>query len=223
VTALRRGRALAFVGLLASALLASCYTPEPIPTLLGGTAPAPLSFARLPVSGSELPYDPEAWNDAGVCLGYDPSFVQCSTNCYAYALDHRQGSPYGTTLQPGQLSGYQMTAADVTAERIIELSQADAQAAGYTFQEVDHDQACPTGSYKVALVIDPVYPDYHWYRQNPDGTWSGKSGLTEVTNLDASGQVILDPAAADRNYIPRGWDLNYTEFAGYFCVEVEGR
>jgi len=207
------------LGLALSLLLASCFTPEPIPTLVSETVAPPLVLGDLPLSGSEPAYEPGLWNDAeGQCVWPDASLVECSTNCYAYALDDRTPLPHGTTLQPGQMSGYQMTTADVSVNRIIELARADAEASGRLFEDVARDEACPAGTYKIALVVDPEYPDYHWYRQNPNGTWSGKSGLTPVTDVDASGQVIWDPAAADRNYIPRGWDLNYTDFGGYFCV-----
>ncbi len=59
--------------------------------------------------------------------------------------------------------------------------------------------------------------DYHWYRQNPDGTWSHKMGRTEVTNLDASGILILDPQNCDRNYEDTS-GCNYSTFVGYFYV-----
>ena len=73
------------------------------------------------------------------------------------------------------------------------------------------------GYYKIALVIDNDgnRQDFHWYRQNPDGTWSHKRGQGIVNNLDASGKIIYDPATADRNYSN---DCNYTVFAGYYMV-----
>jgi len=119
------------------------------------------------VSGFELNYEPDLWNDAGI--------VQNSTNCYAYALDRRTGFPEGHKLQPGELSG------------------------------------TPLAS--LALVVDPGV-DYHWHRQNPDGTWSHKPGHSEVTDLDAAGNTVLDPATADRDY---GF-INYSEFGEYFCT-----
>ena len=77
---------------------------------------------------------------------------------------------------------------------------------------------CSSGSYKVALVLDLSVPnlDYHWYRQNPDGTWSHKRGSTEVINYDASNNIIVDPEIADRNYTGSG--LNYSIFVGFFEV-----
>jgi len=54
------------------------------------------------------------------------------------------------------------------------------------------------GSYKIALIVGNF--DYHWLRQNPEGSWSHKRGLTEVINYDAKGQVIYDPSTANFNY-----------------------
>ena len=175
------------------------FTPEPIPQPFPQDAP-------LPVSGFELDYEPALWNDAGI--------VQNSTNCYSYALDRRAGFPEGHKLQPGELSGTPLaTLADVDVERIKELVLADAEAAGFTFEEVTAEATCPNGTYKVALVVDPGV-DYHWYRQNPDGSWSHKPGHGEVTDVDAAGNTVLDPATADRDY---GF-INYSEFGGYFCT-----
>lgn len=42
--------------------------------------------------------------------------------------------------------------------------------------------------------------DFHWYRQNPDGTWSHKPGGGAVTNLDASNNIIYDPETCDKDY-----------------------
>ena len=65
----------------------------------------------------------------------------------------------------------------------------------------------------MALVIDE-YNDYHWYRQNLDGSWSHKLGSGSVNILDASNEIILDPETADRDY----GDYNYEIFAGFFQI-----
>jgi len=187
------------------------FTPKPIPPAFPGGAPLPLSL-------SEIPYTPGLWNDYGqsICPSYDPQYLQCRANCYAYALNFMQTGPYFHTLQPGELSGHTFTEFDVDRDRIVQLVRLDAQVAGFTFVEAERDVACASGTYKVALVIDPFAPDYHWYRQNPDGTWSGKSGLSQATDKDASGQTIVDPQTANRNY--RQWGLNYSEWGGYYCI-----
>ena len=65
-----------------------------------------------------------------------------------------------------------------------------------------------TGHYLIALVIAPGHQipvsddeeyirDYHWYRQDRDGTWSHKPGHSYATNKDGSGNVIYDPRTCD--------------------------
>lgn len=56
----------------------------------------------------------------------------------------------------------------------------------------------------------------HWYRQNPDGTWSHKKPGITVRNFDTSGQVIYDPQECDRNYTAYGKE--YDVFLGYYAV-----
>ena len=59
------------------------------------------------------------------------------------------------------------------------------------------------GYHKIQAFYDPDFGgDYHWYRQDPDGSWSFKLGSGEVDNIDASQQPILDPMNANRDYGP---------------------
>ena len=39
--------------------------------------------------------------------------------------------------------------------------------------------------------------DYHWARQDKDGSWSQKDGSDSVTNFDFAGNKITDPARAN--------------------------
>lgn len=161
----------------------------------------------FPVSGSEITYNPALWN-------YSP--VQEYANCYSYMLNN-QVYPGTNTLwylpQPGIASGHYLTQNDISQEVVISYVEDDAEELNFTFEEIDKNTKCSGGSYKVALVIAPGC-DYHWYRQNPDGTWSHKSGQLAVTDIDASDNIIYDPETADRNYSY----ANYTVFAGYFKV-----
>ena len=79
------------------------------------------------------------------------------------------------------------------------------------------DAKIKKGNWKVALVL-ALGLDYHWYRQNTDGTWSHKQGSGPVTNLDGdgiNGHLITDIKTADRGI--------YTVLIGYFevgkCIE----
>jgi hypothetical protein len=177
-------------------------------------------FEYLPLSGYEVKYEPEKWNDG--------SAIQSTTNCYAYALNlQRHPTITGVTfplpgysgycLQPGELALYSgLSGVDPSrnvesggAQNVINCTK-DAQAIGGVFTSVSRTAVCPAGTYKVALVIDPGW-DYHWYRQNPDLTWSHKPGTTPVKNADNSNNRIFDPQTADRG--------GYTEFIGYYAVQ----
>jgi hypothetical protein len=160
----------------------------------------------LPTSSSEIPYNTLLWNYYPVVRG---------TNCYSYALNNQV---YPNTnqlwaMQPGAGAGFTLTQSDITASKILEYVRKDAQNLGFTFREVSKNEPASSGTYKVALVVDPSC-DYHWYRQNPDGTWSHKPGQQDVTNLDASGRIIIDPEEADRTY----FYADYSVFVGFYEV-----
>lgn len=168
--------------------------------------------ANLPTSGYEINYEPNTWNN----------FSVGSYNCYAYSLNTKE---YGS-MQPGQSIGhtsYDWTNEEITNPNIIiDYVFADSINYGFTFISVGKYTVCPSGTYKVALVIDnqhnffDIYGyGYHWYRQNPDGTWSHKPGSTNVINTDCSGDIICNPETCDRNF---GLGLNYNLFVGYFAV-----
>lgn len=60
----------------------------------------------------------------------------------------------------------------------------------------------------MALCFDKE--DYHWYRQNNDGTWSHKTGQTEISNTDESNKIIINPEMCNRG--------SYKKFKGYFLI-----
>ena len=162
----------------------------------------------LPVSGSEIAYNTSLWN-------YQP--VMGDTNCYAYSLNNQviPGSNYLWYMQPGQSAGETLTTSNLNKDTVVDFVEKDANILGFTFCSIGKHEVCPNGTYKVALVIsESPNKDYHWYRQNPDGTWSHKPGSGAVTNTDASGNIIFDPEFADRNYSY----ANYSMFVGFFKV-----
>jgi hypothetical protein len=149
--------------------------------------------AKLPTSGSEPPYEPGKWNKAPVID---------NNNCYSYATNI-----IGDTFpRPGRAGGKQPPfpgEAGYNCDSFIAAAVSDG------LVKVDCAKACPKGSYKVALVINPN-TDYHWYRQDDNGNWSHKPGSSEATNLDNSKKPITDPQTADRG--------PYTTFCGCLCV-----
>lgn len=165
----------------------------------------------LPVSGAEIAYNPDLWNY---------TWLGGETNCYAYALNC-QSIPSDANhmfLQIGQsvLGDYGLDSSFYTPDgsEILYYVQQDAANWGFAFKEVSRNEMCASGRYKVALVVDP-YHDFHWYRQNADGTWSHKPGGTNVRNTDNSSEIIYDPATANRD---NGYGLNYEYVIGFYEV-----
>ena len=151
------------------------------------------------------------------------------SSSYAYAVNdeftERQGKP-----QPGDRGGGSSFLADprsrdpatgrfrIDIPALLEAIARDRQAIFLgTTPESTHSM--PNDGYAVALVVDNEGPvqDYHWYRHNPDGSWSGKGYL--VSDHDASANLLLDPRRADADFGAVGSDrLNYSTFVGYFYV-----
>jgi hypothetical protein len=174
-----------------------------------------------PVNGSEPIYDPDAYNNYGD--------LQNNHNCYAYAFDIKEdlakvcenkkdinGNCSLRFHQPGYSAGFKrfhnmdtIQCPDITARILADVPGA---------KIAQFEEKCPIGSSKIALVIDDKR-DYHFYRQDRGGMWSHKPGSGKVTNKDAKGNLIYDPALADRNYT-QGKDnkLNYKYFCTYMCV-----
>ena len=69
---------------------------------------------------------------------------------------------------------------------------------------------------EVALFVHPGV-SFHWYRQNPDGTWSHKHNTDPIKNCDESGNSIYDPDVADKDFSYKG-GYNYELLIGYFYV-----
>ncbi len=177
------------------------------------------------LSGYEVPEDLEKWNnflitetevvDENNNYYYDAQYYN---NCYSYMLNHIafSYSLFPFKMQPG-LYDHQQTQGNVfidmeynfLIEKFISCVYEDSNSANFTFSPIGQYDICPEGTYKVALIYGAN--DYHWYRQNSDGSWSHKPGNTPATNLDYNGESIWDPIYASH-------DPGYTIFYGYFCV-----
>ena len=168
----------------------------------------------FPLSGYEIPYAPDEWKFAGTDDSEKP-------NCYAYALDIKTLGPIfpGFTEHESQPGGNEYYLKQ-NLERWIGV---DAENLNFSFSPIAKGQRCKSGHYRIALVTDPK-KDFHFYRQNPDGPWSHKRGILDLTDRDASGRVILDPQTCDRDY--RGEDGEreengyYMNFIGFYQVDI---
>lgn len=164
---------------------------------------------KAPLSGAEPKYDPNFFNKNPNLMG--------SHNCAAYAFGYlnknaKENDPFP---QPGNFAGYprfsktrRKTCPDMLARIYGDMP---------SVRPATFDQVCPAGTSKIAMAVD-ARSDYHFWRQDSNGMWSGKPGATEVTDKDAFGRPIFDVELASRNYNKKGSHLNYNRFCGYMCV-----
>jgi len=155
----------------------------------------------LPLSGAEIDYDAGKWS------AY-PNYY----NCYAYALNTQKHGRF----DPGDSNSSNVfDKAKLCRKYIEEKVKVDAKNYNFTFNSVVKNQKCSDGSYKIALAIDPG-EDYHWYRQNSDGTWSHKLGKEAVFYRDGDFKLIYDPEECNREYVSH----DYIIFCGFYEVNV---
>jgi len=112
-------------------------------------------------------FNPDKWNAILVDL--------LNNNCYNYATCQKTG----TFAQPG-IGGAGHPAQSLDCRDLTAAVKADG------LQPSDCDAPCAKRCWKVALVVDPRPGndgDFHWYRQDDDGTWSHKPGGTPATTL----------------------------------------
>lgn len=190
-----------------------------------------------------LKYDPKSWNDGGS--------IEHSTNCYAYAVNSRTGHAVGVTPQPGRSSGAiapspfkcsevtKAVVADGKPDNILAVDRCPYN------KEMKKPPPDKPGYYRVALVVTSHpegfdsagttyhYNDYHWYREDDDGTWSHKPGTFPVRNIDSNSKPITNPELAGRRTvvgsrynpaIKKVVDevIDYDIFCGYFWVKSGG-
>ena len=194
------------------------------------------NFLRNYLSGYEPKYDTKLWGHP---------YIEGSHNCYAYFLDdivpstkekceemclkkHKKGCPkkigecrdlipqpedYHLLKRDGNLTKKIRKYYCPTMEKKI-LSD------NKMLKKIPFTKKCPKNYYKGAMVVDPDHT-FHFYRQNPDGTWSHKPGTNPVTNLDQDKKKIFIPHFSNRDYSDGVNDedsINYTDFCGYYCI-----
>ena len=203
-----------------------------------------VTILTLPCSGYELPYNSSEWNVTNIqpynnCYNYALNLVIDSSD---YDVTTDMDTVEYCKLQIGDFCGKKIVEKTTlnsntttyewkSYDEIVSIALQDLRFIGN--DSISKNDICPDGTYKVALVLDltddpsisnvktvgaqtiesPDY-DFHWYRQNEDGTWSHKPGLGPVTNLDASGNLIYDPQICDRSYN----NIDYSIFVGYYYV-----
>lgn len=160
---------------------------------------------------------------------YHPKGIQPFNNCLSYSVDDRdvgQDEKEDYAATPGQRTlGWE------AATRIGPYKRADY--AAFVRQTISGNESdgmvftgrqmqSRAGYYRVALYMRRAEQDtqsmyegheYHYVRQNRDGTWSHKYGGLNVIDTDYGGHKITDPAKAD---------MGAYNFIGYFLVPQGG-
>ena len=167
---------------------------------------------KISVTGDAIAYDDSYWQS-----------ITLSNNCYSYAINNPATS--GGKQQPGALAGiyvsdekneYGQYDYDQYAIDIIEAVKADfmiyfnanEQTIDNYIRQVDRDESCPNGTYKIAFAVGgdgETYMDYHFYRQDSNGFWSHKQGEYPVTNLDSNNSLLPNPEYVADVY----WVISY--------------
>jgi len=143
--------------------------------------------------------------------------IKASHNCYDYALNHFS-SKQKVKSQPGlrYLKNLMPSTGEYTCGKMERRLQIDHPEIYVSNRTTD----CKPGFRKIAMVIDND-KDYHFLRQDADGTWSHKPGNQKATNKDFSGNRIYvpEPSAIDLNNEKDG--LNYEVFCNYYCINED--
>lgn len=142
------------------------------------------------------------------------------TNCYAYALDiladpitgekfRKHDGSDKWAAQPRMFSPLEPFEDNTTKKKYINMVTNDIQKLGWSIQKYDADLTEDlTGGYFIAMALIPMENEYHFYRQDKDGTWSCKRGAASVES------GIKDPQV---DAFENGYDL----FVGYFYIKKE--
>lgn len=157
-----------------------------------------------PTSGSEIEYDPKLWeNDK----------IKNSTTCFSYVINKSDGFDEYKGLDVGMISGELLNIR--IPEEIIRLLFSDIKNLGGEIIPISFKKKCPSGFYKIALVFKPNdinrRRDFHFYRENPDGTWSHKTSRNDAINTDKDNKKIINPKTANRG--------DYSVFVGYYAIK----
>lgn len=149
------------------------------------------------------------WNQSNYKPNWSPSEWDDNNNCYSYAYNDNIKRDWAYQ-QPGTHGGGGKVKRDLyNCTRVEGKILLDDPLT----HKVDCTQStCKDGYHKIALAVDPS-TDYHFYREDDDGTWSHKLGSSDPEQLGSE-----YPWTITRDY----GDLNYTDFCGCYCVESDG-
>lgn len=182
------------------------------------------TFFKSKLSGYEPSYNPMRW---------EIPTIRNSHNCYTYFLNDHNKKTIQKCLhecnrnnscntkssicsrfkpQPGKFSNIINKSFTCNGMETTILKD------NSSIFKTSFSDRCPKKYYKGAMVIHPN-KTYHFYRQNPNSTWSHKPGILSVTNKDSDGNIIFNPKEARRNYKKDSENgIHYSRFCSYYCI-----
>lgn len=139
-------------------------------------------------------------------------------NCYAYAVqdylagyfERRDPDDCYYLPRPGQTRGNHYM--DLCGDNVDGMRRA-VHEDGLMFAGKSYPKRIPKGHYVICCFLDAK--EYHFIRQNRDGSWSSKNGYSLPTTKDAFGEPLTNP----ENFY-HGDKSHY--FVGYFFVPEGG-
>jgi len=161
------------------------------------------------LSGSEYNYDPINWKK-----------VENKQNCYAYAFNQHRDNKLNYP-QMGEF-GVIDFAKHYNEDRDFSCSPYEYRILSDNphIYKVRHTEPCKKGYYKSYFVVAPD-KDFHWYRQDKDGSYSHKPGQLNIRNTDYSNKKIKNPIFANRtnNTSKKNNEiLDYSIVCNTFCI-----
>lgn len=139
-------------------------------------------------------------------------------NCYSYAvqdylagyLGEHDNDDFNYLPRPGQSRG--VSYLDLMGTNVEGMRRA-VHEDGLNYAGLTYPKVIPPGHYVICCFLEPK--EYHFIRQNRDGSWSSKDGMGAPTTRDCNGNPLKNP----EDYY--GGDKDY-RFVGYFFVPEGG-
>ena len=141
-------------------------------------------------------YEPENWEK-----------FSKKTNCFTYALNMKNRFDSKVVGTMGNFKDIFLSSS-LSLSEAITLEKEKLDVLNIEYRSSYFEEEVPDGYYKVIFFI--TTKDFHWVRQDEDGTWSHKLGwYLSPTNLDMDGNIILNPETANLGITG---DILYAEY-----------
>ena len=136
---------------------------------------------------------------------FDVNWHFLHSSCYYYALNlatptifekiYKSLTDFDFESPLGSISGLPYLDT-FKKEEVLNYLYSDLDALNIQWYDSEIDKKIEHGGYKIALLVDenPIDSDFHFVRQNLDGTWSEKDGCgCEVVSITTPEEFTSDP------------------------------